>query len=225
MIISAGLFVMILVMPGYAQDYSMNRGQFVHDEKERPTLQVRLDPKPDPVKEAWKDFIKDEFNVKLKGIGFLSNKDLMSAEKVQMKALSDKELNFYTHVVENDGRTEMNVFVSLGYDIYVEPKEYPDMYGTMETITRRFLSQFLPQYYQKQLSETKDRLSDLRDERSDLKDNIEDNKKDIEDLREDNEDLRAKLSEKEQAIAKAEQMVNQRQQAVKTAENATSSRK
>ena len=53
-----------------------------HNDAQRPCIQVNLDPEPKTLKKAWKNYLKDNYGVKLKGIGFFSNKDLLSAEEV-----------------------------------------------------------------------------------------------------------------------------------------------
>ena len=43
------------------------------DNGSQPCIQVNLDPEPETLKHAWKDYLKDNYDLKLKGIGFLSS--------------------------------------------------------------------------------------------------------------------------------------------------------
>ena len=55
-----------------AQSVEPTIGTINHDDKERPCWVANLDPEPKTLKEAWKDYIKDNYDVKLKGIGSVS---------------------------------------------------------------------------------------------------------------------------------------------------------
>jgi hypothetical protein len=42
-----------------------------YDGEERPCITLRLAPDTKEVKKAWEDFVKKEYKIKLKGLGFL----------------------------------------------------------------------------------------------------------------------------------------------------------
>ncbi|HLV40729.1 MAG TPA: hypothetical protein VKY37_00490 [Brumimicrobium sp.] len=65
-----------------AQDPIPKDGFIEHNGGNRPCLYVNLDPETKPLKKAWKSFLKDNYDFKIKGIGFLSNKDLLYKEDV-----------------------------------------------------------------------------------------------------------------------------------------------
>lgn len=180
------------------------------DNKQIPAVKVVMSPKPDKVKDEFRDFIKDKYDVKMKGIGFLSNKDILSAEAVKIPAISSKEMDFKAKVVENGDNTEMYVFGMLGYDINISPEKYRDEYRAMKNITVDFLNGFLPEYYQDRVDETQDMLSDLRDNRNDLRDDLADNKEKIADLEKENKELDSELTNTESKIKDTETKLNMR---------------
>lgn len=176
------------------------------NEAERPCIQVNLDPESKNLKEAWRDYLKDNYDFKLKGIGFLSNKDLLSAEAVIVNQISSKTMDFYTHIVEDDNGSEMKVFVRLGYDIYVTNQNYPNEYAAINEIIESFIKYYLPKYYEEEINETEKRVNELTDEKNDLKKKIEEKANDIEKLRteinEEEEELKAKRGQLEETEGK-----------------------
>src|SRR5690554_4462017 len=101
----------------YAQAVTPKDGIIMHNKSQRPSIFVNIDPEPKPLKKAWKSFLKDNYDFKIKGIGFLSNKDLLYAEDLVIEKISPKRMNFYTKIVENEVGSEMTVFGSLVYKI------------------------------------------------------------------------------------------------------------
>jgi hypothetical protein len=160
-----------------------------YDGEERPCITLRLAPDTKEVKKAWEDFVKKEYNIRLKGLGFLVNKDILSAEKVTVKALSDKAIDFRTKIVEEKDHTLMQVFVSLGYDIYLGPDNYPMAFQDLKNKTWTFAKNYLTSYYNEQLEEVTEVLKDLSKEQEDVRKEIADNEKEIEKLRKENEQL------------------------------------
>jgi hypothetical protein len=206
------LWALLLLFPFMlTAQLSFQMNQIDHDDAMRPSLEIRLKPGADQVKDAWHDFIKDRYDVKLKGIGFLANKDLMTAEEVTFEALSDKKMNFYTRVVEKDGASQMNVFASFGYDIYLSPSQYPEAWHTLKMITHEFLGNFLPGYYEEKIAEVKSSIDDLKNNKKDMQDEMEKNRSEIEKLTERNEELSEKINENEAATEAATTELTQKE--------------
>lgn len=158
-----------------------------------PCIEVVIEPNPEEVKDAWEDFIKDNYDVKMKGNGLFTDKDVLHAEQVKFDVVSNKEMDFYTRIVEDDKRTKICVFGSFGYDIPVSKKEYPNEFEAMEAVTKRFLKDYLPGYYNEWIDIAQDKLTGLQDDQKDMKSKIEKNKKDIEKLTEENKELEESL--------------------------------
>jgi hypothetical protein len=187
-----------------AQTYTVDDGTIIHRDKSRSCIEVHVDPEPKTVKDAWKDFLKDNYDFKLKGFGFLTNKDLLSAEDVQVEKISDKNLNFYSNIVEDKEGTEMKVFASYGYDIYLNKTEYPSEYATIKNMVAQFYAEFLPDYYKGEIKDITKKIAGLEKDRKsnakdieDNKEDIDDNQKEIEKLQKENKDLAKELEENE----------------------------
>ncbi len=183
-----------------AQELSLTETLLKYDKETRPAIQIVLEPKPDVLKKAWEDYMKDEFKVKLKGTGLFSNKDVLSAEEVKISEISSKKLNFYTRIVEKGANTEMSVFASLGYDLHIGKDNYASEFAQIKKITLDFLNQYLPNYYQERLKNAEDQFSSLTKDRDKLEKNIADNTEKIEKLTKDNEKMRAELAAAEEKL-------------------------
>lgn len=202
------IFVMLFALSApqlLAQNLIPQAATIEHNDEKRPCLQVTVDPPPKILKEAWRDYLKDEHDFKLKGIGFLANKDLLSAEKVVVKAISPKEMNFYTHIVEGKNSTVMKVFAAFGYDIYIDKKQQPKEYAALRSILEDFLKTYLPKYYEESIEETEDRLEELTDERDEIEDTIKDDEKAIKKLEKEIKDLQKNLKSNESKLEAVEE--------------------
>ncbi len=175
--------------------FDFQTGTLDYDGEQRPCITIRLEPETKEVKKAWEDFVKKEYKIKLRGLGFLVNKDVLSAEKVTVKALSDKAVDFRTKIVEENDHTLMQVFVSLGYDIYLGPDNYPMAFQDLKNRTWDFAKSYLNEYYNKQIKAVSESLKDLNKEQTDIRDDIADNEKEIEKLQKENEELAKELRE------------------------------
>ncbi|PWH87130.1 hypothetical protein [Brumimicrobium oceani] len=195
----------------HAQDPIPKDGFVEHNDGNRPSLYVNLDPEPKPLKKAWKSFLKDNYDFKIKGIGFLSNKDLLYKEDVIIEKLSSKRMNFYTQIVENEVGSEMKVFASFGYDIYISKTETPEEYKTMKRMLSEFLNSYLPDYYKDQVKDTEKKVKDLSKDVKGLNKDISKNNKEIENLNEELEELTKEAAEKEEALEKASIKLEERQ--------------
>jgi len=194
-----------------AQNIEIKESTIQHNDKLRPSLSVNITPDTKEVKKKWKDFMDDKYDVKVKGIGFLTNKDVLTAEKVAVNKISNKQIDFYAKVVEDGDHTRMDIFAAPGYDIYIDPKNSPRAYAGMRSVLVEFLNYYLPEFYQEQVEDAQDNYEDWVETRNDLKDDISDNineiedlKKEIEDLKKENKGLNHDLVDAKSKLSKAE---------------------
>lgn len=148
---------------------------FNYDKALRPCIQVNIDPEPKTLKKAWKKYLKDNYKVNLKGIGFLSNKDLLSAKEITLTQISSKTMDFFTYIVEDEYGSEMKVFIRFGYDIYLTKENSPNEYLVLNEIIKSFLKYYLPKYYKGQINDTEKRINTLTRESTNLKKSITSN--------------------------------------------------
>ncbi|MDX1651721.1 MAG: DUF16 domain-containing protein [Brumimicrobium sp.] len=181
-----------------------------HEGEWRPCLKVNLDPETKTVKKAWKSFLKDEYDFKIKGIGFLTNRDLLSKEGVVIEKISSKKLDFYTLVEEDAVGSEMKVFAAFGYDIYVNQKEHEQAYRAMKEMLVKFLKGYLPQYYKDQVKETEKRVKKLEKEIKGLNKDITKSNEKIKDLNEEVKELSEEVNQKESDLEVAKTKLQER---------------
>ncbi len=159
--------------------------------------------------------MRDKHDVKMKGIGFLTNKDVLYAKGVNIDAISNKKMDFYAKVIEDGDRTKLSFFGAYGYDIKINPSVDYQAYQNLRKALVGFINNYLPGYYTEQIDDAQEVVEDLRDDTADLKDNIEDNKGDIkkkldeiEKLKKENEDLVNELKETSQKLNASKKELN-----------------
>lgn len=209
------LFLLFLICASNnlnAQKIQPTDATIQHDGKSRPCLFAEVDPESKTLKDEWNDFLKDNYDLKLKGIGFLSNKDLMSRKETVVEAISPNTLNFYTEIVESESGSEMRVFVSFGYEIYVDKASLPNEYKAVREMMTTFLNTYVPNYYIEIIAGTEDVLNDLTKDQKKLKKSIsKDSEKaaklseKIESLKEDVEENKSELEEVETKLSKRQE--------------------
>lgn len=207
-ILSTILSMSLLLTASMAQRLVISEDVLTYKKEERASVQVFMEPEPKVVKKAFEDWMKDKYNVNLKGIGFLANKDVLSAERVSIPEVSGKEMDFYAKVIEKNDNTEMSVFASYGYEIHISPEKYPTEFRAIKGIVQTFLNDWLPVYYNNQVSMTSEQLSDLRNDQSRLEETIADNKREMEKLAQENEKLARKLNKNERDLEELSQTLN-----------------
>lgn len=178
-----------------AQRLVIDQGTIVHNKDTRECVLVQLEPEPKEVKEAWRDYVKDRYDVKLKGIGFLSNKDVLSAEEVSIPEITDRKFHLYTEVVSRQQGSQMCVFAAFGPDMYINSEQYNMEFRRLENMVESFLGIYLPDHYLELVNESQEAVDDLIDEQRDLEDDIKDNKEKIAKLTKENEEKARRIEE------------------------------
>lgn len=164
--------LIIIRATAYGQDLTPVEATIERDNKLRSCLVVSVDPEPKTLKKAWRDFLKEKYDFKLKGIGFLSNKDVLSAKKVTLPAISPNALDFYTEILPDQSGSQMKVFASYGYEVYINPNEHPEEFQQLKTIFSTFLQTYIPNYYQELVDDTENAVRDLMKDQKKLKKSI-----------------------------------------------------
>lgn len=194
----------------HAQRLVINEAVCTTDDANQAGIEVIMEPKTKTIKKAIKDWMDDNYDVKLKGLGLFSNKDVLTADQVQIDAISTKQMDLKVQVVKDGNNSKMCVFGSFGYDFPVSPTHYPVAYRQMRGLTLDFLDEFLPNWYLNRIEETQEVVGDLGKERKKLAEDIEKNKEEIEELREENEEKSETLAETASDLEKAAATLEQR---------------
>ena len=195
-----------------AQEIAPEEGFIVYQKAPRACWVIHLDPEPKTLKKAWKNYLDDEYDVSLKGIGFLANKDLLSAEEVVLKTIANDPLNLYTHIVEDVNGSEMKFFVELKSNVYANDTDHRFEFRAMRDILQDFLADYLPAYYNGRVKDAEKRLVELADEREDLKKNIARDSEKIEELQNEIEQRQLELESNQAKLDLAESKLEARKE-------------
>ncbi len=194
------------------------QGTMEHEGAQRSAMIMELKVPKDHAKDHYKEFMKDRYDVRVKGLGFLQNKDLVSLEEVTMPALHTKAMDLYVLFDYRDKTgTLMKMTGRDGYDLYFGPDHAPEVQQRLMGLLGNFKVYALEAYYTELLEEQNDKKNDLIGDQEDAVDAIEDNKDEIEanlkdnkkrekkikDLRKENEMRAKQLEELQQEIARS----------------------
>lgn len=189
------LFTVLLIgcVYSHAQDISIQAANIEFDYSNRDCWQTKIVGKSNDVKRAWKRFLKTEFDVKLKGFGLFSNKDVLSAEETEITTVSSKLINFYTHF-KGKKNPIMKVFASYAGDesnfINNNSSEFEKL---KEKVIIKFINSYYPKYYNNRVDNTikkiekltknikrdKDKITELEKKIKSLKEQIVNNEKSL----------------------------------------------
>lgn len=175
-----------------AQTIKIDTTQISFENKLRPALGANVDPEPKPLKKAWAAYLKKKYDVKIKGIGWFANKDLLTAQDVTIATISTKRMNLYTRIIETTSGSEIKLFASFGYDIFIGSSNYPIEFSALQNMLNTFLLQNLNEYYSDEEKATSKRIKSLNKEKISLLKSIEKNQSRIKRAESDIEQARAK---------------------------------
>jgi hypothetical protein len=149
-----------------AQTYHIDTSSITFENKLRPCFNVDYDGDPKTVKKAWSSYLKKNYKIKTKGIGLLSDKDIIKSEDITINSISDKRMNMYARVTNRSDGSEMKYFMSFGYDFFIGPDNYANEFGGMKKLLNDFSVWFLNKYY---ADETSNILKQIKHYEKDIK--------------------------------------------------------
>ena len=131
-----------------AQTYKIDTAAINYENKLRPCFVVKYDASPKTVKKAWDDYFKKTYDVKVRGISLLSNKEVITATDINILPISDKRMNMYASVIDAPGeRSELSFFMAFGYDFFIGADNYPAEFTAMKKVLNDFSMEFLTEFY------------------------------------------------------------------------------
>lgn len=177
-----------------AQTYKIDTSTITYENVNRPCFTVKYDASPKTVKKAWDDYFKKTYDVKVKGIGFLTNKEIITATDISLVAVSEKRMNMYAAVVDASGdRSELNYFMSFGYDFFIGPQNYPAEFTAMKKVLNDFSVEFLTEFYGDEASRMTREIKGLE---KDISGNNKDMKKNTRKARKESKEVASGLQAK-----------------------------
>ncbi len=177
-----------------AQTYKIDTSTITFENVNRPCFTVKYDASPKIVKKAWDDYFKKTYDVKVKGIGFLTNKEIITATDISLVAVSEKRMNMYASVTDAPGdRSELSYFMSFGYDFFIGPENYPTEFTAMKKVLNDFSVEFLTEFYGDEASRM---TREIRSLEKDIDRNNKDMKKNTRKARKESKEVASGLQAK-----------------------------
>ena len=164
-----------------AQTYHIDTTSITFENKLRPCYSVSYDADPKTVKKGWSKFLKKNYKIKTKGIGLLTDKDLVNSQDVTINNISDKRMNIYARITDFSGGSDMKYFMSFGYDFFIGPDNYAKEFEGMKKLLNDFSVEFLNKYYGNEtshiLKQIKHYEKDIKKDNKSIKKNVRKSRK------------------------------------------------
>lgn len=183
-----------------AQVLNISNEMMLYDRTERSAIKIMIAPEAKDVKKQFQDYMDDQHEVKVEGIGFLKNKDVLYTEEQVIAPITPQKMKLFAKIVESDEQTEFQLFGELENNIQITPHTTYAAYTGMKNMAVDFLNELLPDYYKEIVEDQKDIVEDLEDDKDDMRKKIAKNEKKIKELTEENEELEKKLAATENEL-------------------------
>jgi len=169
------LFMAGFYAPLMSQNLTVTHSKILVSDVTADVWTSRLNDDKSFYEETFEDFTKQEFGSKSKSDG--KNEELL--EKVSIPQITDKRgdlrLTFYSEGAEN----KLGLSFLLGYDVWINPDDYPDEMERLRKFTREYLRYHYTHYYNDMI-ESDNKLID------DYKRSIEKSERSISNMRSQN---------------------------------------
>jgi hypothetical protein len=171
-------FILLLALAApnaHAQLYDVRGGTVNFERKERDALKVQVDGTAAWTRDYWQSWLKDNYNIRLKGDGVfgVGKKDVLVAKQTPASSVSGKLIDLYSTITSPaDTVSELAVFADLGSSSWINPDRTPSEYAALRTIVQSFASAAQRKAYQEQVTEAEKQLRDTEKEKDKLQKEI-----------------------------------------------------
>ncbi|WP_141106570.1 glutathione S-transferase family protein [Hymenobacter gelipurpurascens] len=188
-----------------AQLYEVRTSSVNYERKERDAVKVQIDGTAQWTRDYWQTWLKDTYNIRLKGSGVLGvgKKDVLVAKQAPMSSVSGKLIDLYSTVTApSDSVAELSVWAALGPDSFLSAGGTPSEFSSLRNITQSFAAAARVKSYREQIEEAEKQFKEsekekdkLEKERASLANNTQNNLEKIEQLKKQNADNKLKQAE------------------------------
>ncbi|MFD2787838.1 hypothetical protein [Hymenobacter rubripertinctus] len=199
------LLLFLLPLASRAQLYEARTSSVNFEKREREALKVQVEASADWTRDFWQSWLKDTYNIKLKGDGLfgVGKKDNLTAKQVPMSSVTGKLLDLYSTVTApSDSVAELSVWAAMGPDSFFSAAGTPNEFSSLRGIVQSFAAAARLKAYREQIAEAEKQLSTtekekdkLEKERTSLAGNTKSNLEKIEQLYKQNADNKLKSAE------------------------------
>lgn len=104
-------------------------------------VHVEIDPGAKATKDAWEDFLKDKYEIKLKG------RFEMVAKEVMFPKLSAVPIDFHTIITGDESFSQIDLMLAFDKKSFATPESNAAEFAKMKQLLDEFLPGFLRKYY------------------------------------------------------------------------------
>lgn len=205
------LMILILLTPMIVlsgQKLLVSEGMAEYQGKEQASVNLQVEPGSKAIKSALKDWMKSEFDVNLKGYGFLTNRSTLNAEGVILPAISDQRMDFFAKVKPLKNKTQVQFFGAFGPEVPINALDYPQAYANLQSFSLDFMDHFLPKWYRSRIAEAQEIVGELKRERAKLVEDKQDHQDNILELEREVLDIDSDIAKTDTELTQAEKRLN-----------------
>ncbi|RPD49987.1 hypothetical protein DNI29_04110 [Hymenobacter sediminis] len=144
-----------------AQLYDARSSSVNFEKRERDAVKVQVEGTAQWTRDFWQAWLKDTYNIKLKGSGVfgVGKKDVLEAKQVPMSSVTGKLLDLYSTVTSpSDTVSELSVWAAMGPDAYLSASGTPSEFSSLRTIAQSFAAAARLKAYREQIAEAEKQL-------------------------------------------------------------------
>ena len=165
------LTALLAAAPAAAQLYDVRTGEVSYDKKPRAALKIQVDGQASSVREYFKDWMKQSYNVRFKqgGIFGIGKSDGLTARQTPASTISGKLLDLYaTFVAPSDSVTEVALFGGFDENTFFSAEATPGEFGALRSIAQNFAGAARLKAYRDLIAEAEKKLKDAEKEKEKL---------------------------------------------------------
>lgn len=186
------VFLISFTINGFSQKINLREDRIKLDGRLSNAWCGNLPGESDYAKKIFTDYIKDNFDVKVKKDG----KEELSAKEVVVASVSPKSGDLVARFYTDNGQEKFGIGFLLGYEVSLNSQEHSVEMRKLEDLVKGYLTTYVAKYYadmieddMKSLKALNSDLTDNEKEISKLSKKIESNEKDILDPKKEDKKL------------------------------------
>ncbi|WP_345109763.1 hypothetical protein [Hymenobacter algoricola] len=154
-----------------AQLYDVRTTSVNFERKERAAVKVQVEGTAAWTRDFWQSWLKDTYNIRLKGGGVLGvgKSDMLVAKQTPASSVSGKLIDLYSTVTSpTDTTSELSVWAAFGADAFLTPDKNATEFAALRNITQSFASAARLQAYREQIADAEKQLKEAEKEKDKL---------------------------------------------------------
>ena len=170
-----GAVLLLCTQPATAQLYEVRSGTLGTLSNGPATLQMQADGSAQWLRDFWQSWLKDRYNIKLKGDGTLGvgKKTVMEARQIPVSSISSKLLDLYSTVsAPTDSTAELTVYAAFDKTAYLSESATPSEYAALRNLVESFATAAHMGAYRAQVEEAEKQLHDTEKEKDKLEKDV-----------------------------------------------------